>query len=384
VEKLPWANTLEVTREVERALDELRPGLPGIQMDSTIFRPADFIEMAIGNLTRALLLGCLLVVLVLGAFLFEWRTAVISLLAIPLSLMAAGLVLHLRGATINTMTLAGLIIAVGVVVDDAIIDIENITRRLRQHRRMGSTTSTARIILDGSLEVRSAIIHATLIDAAVLLPVFLMTSLTGAFFRPLAFSYALAVMASMLVALTVTPALALLLLARAPIERRESPLVRWLHRGYDRVLTRIIRRPHGVYAFVAAVMALGLAVLPTLGEDLFPAFKERDFLMHWVSYPGTSHQEEVRIVTDASRELRAIPGVRNFGSHIGQALLGEEIAGVNFGENWVSVDPKADYDKTVAAIEEVVSGYPGLYHDVQTYLHERIGEVLSGSGHPIV
>jgi CzcA family heavy metal efflux pump len=384
VEKLPWANTVDVTNGVEAALDELRPGLPGLEMDSSIFRPASFIEMALDNLTRALLLGCLLVVLVLAAFLLEWRTALISVIAIPLSLVAAGLILYVRGAVINTMILAGFIIAVGVVVDDAIIDVENITRRLSQARKEGSTKSTAAIILDGSLEVRSAIIYATLIDAAVLVPVFFMNSLSGAFFKPLALSYALAVLASMVVALTVTRALALIRLAKAPLKRRESPLVPWLQRGYSRVLERIIRRPRWAYGAVGLAVVLGLVIFPQLGESLFPTFKERDFLMHWITNPGTSQPEEARIVSRASRELRSIPGVRNFGSHIGQALLGEEIAGVNFGENWISVDPAADYDKTLTAIEETVEGYPGLYRDVQTYLNERIGEVLTGAGHPIV
>ncbi len=164
IEKFPWANTLDVTRGVEAALDEMRPGLTGIKMDSTIFRPADFIELALHNLTTTLLVGSLLVFLVLLAFLYDWRTALISLVAIPLSLMAAGLVLYLTGATINTMILAGFVIAVGVVVDDAIIDIENITRRLRLQRSEGSDRSTASIILESSLEVRGAIIYATLID----------------------------------------------------------------------------------------------------------------------------------------------------------------------------------------------------------------------------
>lgn len=172
VEKYPWANTLEVTRAVDRALDQLRPGLTGIEIDPTIFRPATFIQTAVDNLTRAMLLGCGLVILVIAAFLFEWRTAVISMIAIPLSLCAGGLVLYLRGGTINTMILAGFIIALGVVVDDAIIDVENIVRRLRQHRKEGSNRSMGRIVLEASLEVRQAIIHATLIDAVVLLPIF--------------------------------------------------------------------------------------------------------------------------------------------------------------------------------------------------------------------
>src|SRR3989454_9240054 len=165
VEKLPWANTLDVTRGVDEALAALKPGLSGIEIDAQIFRPATFIELALRNLTSALLIGCLLVILVLGAFLFEWRAAVISVVARPLSLMAGALVLYMRGTTINTMVLAGFVIAVGVVVDDAIIDIENIVRRLRQHRKEGSTKSVASVILEASLEVRSAIVYATLIDA---------------------------------------------------------------------------------------------------------------------------------------------------------------------------------------------------------------------------
>jgi CzcA family heavy metal efflux pump len=382
VEKAAGANTVQVTRGVDEALTELRPGLPGIQFDASIFRQADFIESAIDNLTLALLLGCLLVIVVLSAFLFEWRTALISLLAIPLSLMAAVLVLYLRGDTINTMILAGLVIAVGVVVDDAIIDVENIWRRLRQ-RGDGTGRLAPRIILEASLEVRSAIWYATLITVLAVVPVFFLQSVTGSFFEPLAFSYALAILASMVVALTVTPALSLILLSKTR-ERRDAPLVRWMKRAYGTLLSKTIRRPSPAYAAVGALVIAGLAAAPTLGEELYPAFKERDFLMHWITAPGTSHPEERRIVTQASREMRAIPGVRNFGSHIGQAFLAEEIVGANFGENWVSIDRKADYDKTLAALQKTVDAHPGLYHDVQTYLRERIDEVLAGAAEPIV
>jgi CzcA family heavy metal efflux pump len=384
VEKFPWGNTLDVTRGVDAALAALRPGLAGVEMDAGIFRPATFIELAINNLTTALLLGCLLVMLVLGAFLYQWRPALISCLAIPLSLMAGALVLVLRGATINTMILAGFVIAVGVVVDDAIIDIENIVRRLRQHRREGSSKSTATIILEASLEVRSAIIYATLIDVVALVPVFVMPGLSGAFFQPLVMSYGLAVLASLVVALTVTPALALLLLPTGPLEHRESPLVRWLQRSYAALLTRIIHRPRRMYAAVGVLMVAGVAVWPWLGQELLPAFKERDFLMHWVSKPGTSHPEMLRITTQGSRELRAIPGVRNFGAHIGQAMMMDEVVGMHFAENWISIDPAADYKKTLAGIQEVVDGYPGLYRDVQTYLKERMREVLTGAHEAIV
>ena len=384
VEKLPWGNTLQVTRGVEQALAEMRPGLAGIDVDTSIFRPATFIQTAINNLGRAMLLGFLLVVLILNFFILEWRVAFISAVTIPLSLVAAGVVLSLAGATINTMILAGLVIALGELVDDAIIDIENIVRRIRQHRREGSGRSTAAIILDASLEVRGPVVHATLISVVSTLPIFLLGGLTGSFFRPLALAYGLAILASLAVALTVTPALALLLLRGVPLERRESPVVRGLQRGYTAVLARIIPRPRLAYATVAAVVLAGLLALPLFGQSLFPAFKERDFLMHWVTRPGTSRTEMLRITEQVSRELRAIPGVRNFGAHIGQGTLADEPVGVNFGENWISIDPSVDYDRTVAAITRVVEGYPGLQRDVQTYLKERTKETLSGTSDAIV
>ena len=384
VEKLPWANTLEVTRGVEQALEELEPGLPGMEIDPTIFRPASFIEVSIDNLTQALLLGALLVVIVLALFLFEWRAALISVVAIPLSLVAAGLVLYLRGDTINVMVLAGLVLSVGVVVDDAIIGIENIVRRLRRERTEGGRRSTTAVILDASLEVRGPIVYATLIILAGMAPIFFLEGLTGAFFKPLVFSYALAVGASMVVALTVTPALSLILLRNAPVERRQSPLVRWLQAGYEPVLSRIITRPRRAYAGVALTVAAGVAVVPFLGQSLLPSFKERDFLMHWLTAPDTSGPEESRVSIRACRELRRIPGVRNCGSHIGQAFLSDEPYGVYFGENWISVDPAVDYDKTLASVQHVVEGYPGIQRDVQTYLKERIREVLTGSSDAVV
>lgn len=384
VEKLPWANTLEVTRGVERVLEQLKGGLPGIEIDHTIFRPATFINLSIENLTHALVIGAILVIFVLGAFLYEWRVALISVVAIPLSLVAAGLVLYYQGITINTMVLAGFIVALGDVVDDAIIDVENIVRRLRENRAAASPKSTARVILDASVEVRSAIVHATLIVVLAVSPVFFMGGLSGAFFEPLALAYPIAMLSSMIVALTVTPALCYMLLRNADIGKHQSPLVPWLKRHYAVVLTRALNAPRITYAGAAAIVVLGVAVWPMLGHSLLPAFKERDFLMHWVPAESTSHPETFRITQQASRELRAIPGVRNFGAHIGRAVAGDEPYGVNFTENWISVSPEVDYDKTRAAVEEAVEGYPGLYRDVQTYLKERIKEVLTGAGESIV
>jgi len=384
VEKFPWGNTLQVTRDVEAALDAMRPGLPNVDIDHKIFRPATFIEMSIDNLSTAMIVGAILMVIMLSLFLYEWRVTLISVVAMPLSLVAAGLVLYMRGATINVMILAGLVIALGDIVDDAIIDVENVMRRLREHRQSGSTKSRAKIILDASLEVRGAIVYATLIEVLAVAPVFFMEGLSGAFFKPLALSYALALLASMVVALTVTPAMSLILLRNAPLTSRQSPLVPWLQRGYEAILSRIIRSPRPAYATVGVIVLAGVAVLPFLGQSLLPSFKERDFLMHWLTKPGTSWPEMNRITIQGSKELRSIPGVQNFGAHIGQALIMDEVVGIYFGENWVSVDPKVDYDKTLAQIQSTVDGYPGLFRDVQTYLKERIREVLTGSSQAIV
>ena len=384
VEKFPWGNTLAVTRGVEEALEQMKPGLPGVEVDTTIFRPATFVEDSIDNLSWALLLGCLLVVGIIFIFLYELRTAIVCIIAIPLSLLAAALVLFQAGATVNTMVLAGFVIALGIVVDDAIIDVENIMRRLRLARRVSDTRSTARIILEASLEVRGPIVYATLIVVVAVVPVLFMEGLTGSFFKPLIAAYVLAIAASLVVAMTVTPALCLILLRNARLEGRESPVIMWLQRRYAPLLERATRTPRAVYITVAVVTLAGIGVWPLLGHSLLPAFKERDFLMHWVTSPDTSLPEMLRITTRASKELRAIPGVRNFGAHIGQAFAADEVVGVNFGENWISISRDADYDNTHARIEEMVEGYPGLYRDVQTYLKERIREVLTGAGEAIV
>src|SRR3990170_4327667 len=384
VEKLPWANTLDVTRGVEAAIEEMRPGLRDIEIDTTIFRPATFVELSIENLTSSLLVGAVLVVIVLLLFLYEWRVALISATIIPLSLMASLLVLNLSGVTINVMTLAGLAIAIGAVVDDAIVDVENIVRRLRRLRKEGSTQSTSSIILEASLEVRGAIVYASLIEISALLPVFFLQGLSGAFFKPLATAYVVAGLVSPFVALTVTPAMVLILLSNAPIDHRPSPIIPWLHSVYDQVLSLVIPRPRLAYGTVAGMMLAGVAVWPFLGQELLPSFKERDFLMHWITKPGTSHPEMWRITAPARRELLSIPGVRNCGSHIGQAMMADEPYGIYFTENWISVDPSVDYDETLAKIQETVDGYPGLIRDVQTYLKERIREVLTGSSDTVV
>ena len=265
-----------------------------------------------------------------------------------MSLIAAGLVLYARGATINTMVLAGFVIALGAIVDDAIVDVENIVRRLRLAVAEGSQQSKASIILESSIEVRGAVVYASFIEALALLPIFFLEGLTGAFFKPLAFSYALAVLVSLVVALILTPALSMILFSRAKVKRTDAPIVRWLQAGYTKFLTPIVRNPAPAFVAAGAIAVTGFIVVPKLGQELLPDFKERDFLMHWVTKPGTSLAEEVRITTKSAEELQAIPGVRNFGAHIGQALVSDEPVGPEFGENWISVDPSAPYDETLS------------------------------------
>ena len=269
------------------------------------------------------------------------------------------------------------------MVDDAIVDVENIVRRLREQRAEGIHVPTSSIVVEASVEVRNAIVYASMIEAVALMPVFFLEGLSGAFFQPLALAYVIAVLISGLIAMTITPALSFILLRNAPLENRESPIIAPLHRLYQGAEADS-GPAHMAFGAFAILAVAGFGIYPQLGQELLPDFKERDFLMHWLGKPGTSHPEMVRISQLACQELMTIDGVRNCGSHIGQALLMDEVYGIYFGENWISVDPSVDYDETLNEVQTLVDGYPGLYRDVQTYLKERIREVLTGSSHPIV
>ncbi|ADM10861.1 Acriflavin resistance protein [Parvularcula bermudensis HTCC2503] len=385
VEKQPWGNTLDVTRGVEAALDDLMPALEGVRVDPTIFRPATYIENSIANLNHALLIGCGLVIVVLLLFLSDWRSALISITAIPLSLLTAALVLQAAGGVINTMVLAGLVIALGEVVDDAIIDVENIVRRLRLNAETGFPRSSFAVVRDASTEVRSAVVFGSLLVAAALVPVFTLTGLTGTFFKPLALTYITAIGASLAVALTVTPALALLLLPRNTAQQqRDSRLVRTLKSSYEGSLKRLLFRPRAAMTALGLSVAAACAIYPFLGQELLPKFREYDFLMHWLERPGTSLPAMNRITMRASDELQSVDGVRNFGAHVGRAEVADEVVGIDFTELWISLDPEVDYEAKVEELQAVVDGYPGLYRDLLTYLRERIKEVLTGTSASIV
>lgn len=375
IEKLPGVNTLEVTRALEAELAGLEPGLPGIHFDATLFRPATFIEMAISNLSRTLVVAALLVVLVLGVFFYGWRTALISLAAIFVSLFAALFVLYMRGETLNAMVIAGLAIALGLVIDDAIIDVDRVMRNLSLNRQQGGLRSAPAVILEAIGETRSVLFFATLITLLAVVPVFFIQGVSGSLFQPMAVSYMLAVLAAMVVALTVTPALSLLLLSRANLEFREAPFVSRLKNGYERNLSRGFKNPGLVNTALIVLVVAAIIAVPFLRRDTtLPAFKEPYLMVRFEAAPGASHPEMNRIVSLASRELRGISGVSNVGAHVGRAVFGDETGNVNSAELLINIDANANYDATVEAIQNVVNGYAGLNLEVRTYVQQTLSQ----------
>jgi Cu/Ag efflux pump CusA len=376
VDKFPGANTLDVTHDVQDALNELKPGLADMQVDSSFFRPADYIEKSIDNLTLAVILASLLLALVLFAFMFAWRAALVSFASFAVSMIIAALVLSITESTFNALVFAGLAVAVAVVVDDAIVDVDNIRRRLAARGKDASEVSKAAIVLEAGAEMRSPLGYATLIVLLAALPVFFIEGVSGSFFEPLARSYVIAVLASMLVALTLTPALSLLLLSK-PTRRGDSPIMRWPERHYGSALASAIKRPRLLLVAAGVAALAGLAVIPALGGPVIPSFKDRNLVVRMDGPPGTSLPEMRRIVARASRELRSVPGVSDVGAHVGRAVTGDQVVDVNSSEIWVRVHQDADYGKAKAAIDDVVAGYPGVTHQVLSYEKQRIRDVAS-------
>jgi CzcA family heavy metal efflux pump len=376
------ADTLKVTQKVEAALEELRPALQagGITIHSDLFRPADFINAATGNVRDSLILGGVLVIVVLFLFLFDLRTAAISCTAIPLSLLAATLVLQWLGASLDTMTLGGLAIAIGVVVDDAVIDVENIVRRLRENRRSPQPRPVARVVLDATLEVRSAVVYATFAVILVVLPVMTLSGTAGRLFAPLGLAYSLAVLASLVVALTVTPALSMALLAEK-VPTRDPPAIRWTRAGYQSLLRQLAQRPRTLMAVAAMLTIAGCAALPFFGGGFIPELKEGHFVVHMAAVPGTSIDESLRIGARIADALRQLPQVRSVAQRAGRAEESEDSWGPHYSEFEVDLKPGLsgeDAEKAQADIRRTFAGFVGVNAAVMTFLTERIEETFSG------
>jgi len=381
------SNTLEVTQGIDKALAELRPSLEaqGISIHPEVFRAADFIDVALHNVRDSLLIGAVLVVLVLFLFLFNFRTAAISCTAIPLSLLAAVIALDKMGLSLNTMTMGGLSIAIGEVVDDAVIDVENIYRRLRENRALPNPRSTFQVVLDASIEVRSAVVYATFAVILVFFPVLSMSGLAGRIFGPLGIAYIWAILASLLVALTVTPALCLLLLSERDLPPQEPPAVHWLKNGYNGLLLRIEKVPRLLMAAVALLIALGIGTLFLLSESFLPELREGNITIHMTAVPGTSLQESLRLGSHITAALLKIPSVRSVAQRAGRAELGIDTMGTH--ESEIDVNIKAANGKQVkqaqAGIREVLSQFPGPVLTSNSFLTERINETLSGFRTPV-
>ncbi|HYV27503.1 MAG TPA: efflux RND transporter permease subunit, partial [Candidatus Eisenbacteria bacterium] len=396
------ANTMDATRALETALAEMKPLLEkqGIQLYPRLHRPATFIEAALGNMKHSLALGAILVSIVLFLLLGNVRTALISLIAIPLSLLLAVIALEKLGITLNTITLGGLAIALGEVVDDSIIDVENILRRLREYGGKGRgsrvegaeiTTldtrhSTLSTVLHASLEVRSAVVYATFIVALIFLPVLTLTGLQGSFFAPLALSYILAIMASLLVALTVTPALSYALLGKGTRQGGEPRLQQWLKRGYDRLLRFVSRWPR-VLIVVVLLLCLGAATrLPFLGGEFLPEFREGHFVLQIITAPGTSLAETLRLGKVISDELLKHKTIDTVEQQVGRAELGEDPWGPHRCEFHVELKPVSGREQAEMKeeIEKILKQFPGVQFEVTTFLGDRIGETVTGEISPVV
>ncbi|MDE2419658.1 MAG: efflux RND transporter permease subunit [Gammaproteobacteria bacterium] len=375
------ANTLEVTRRVEAAIAELTPLLEREQVQlKPIFRPADFIEHATGNVTQSLLLGSILVVIILALFLANVRTALISLSAIPLSLLTATLVLKGMNQSLNTMTLGGLSIAIGLLVDDAVITVENIFKRLRENRESASQRSAFNVILMATLEVRSAVVYATLAIGLVFLPVLGLSGLAGRLFSPLALSYLIATLASLVVALTVTPALCLMLLPQASTHATETHFEKRLKAAYAKALGFIEKHFQPIIVGLIILLLLTLAAIPFFGGGFIPELKEGHFIVHMSAVPGTSLAESERVGQRIATTLLKLPEVKHVAQRVGRAEAADDTWGTHYSEIDVELKPLSGKQAEAAQehLHQILTAFPGINFSIKPFLTERIEETLSG------
>ena len=382
------ANTLEATHALEEALEEMNPVFEreGIKLHPALHRPASFIEASLKSIKSSLLLGGVLVTVVLFLFLGHFRTAFISVTAIPLSLLTAIIILDKLGVTLNTITLGGLAIAIGEVVDDAIIDVENIFRRLRENQLLAAPRPLFRVVLDASLEVRTAVVYATFIVALVFVPVLTLTGLQGKFFAPLALSYIIAIMASLAVALTLTPALAMLFFKRGVRVTTEPQLQTWLKRIYARALGLIAQRPMLVITVVALVCAAAAFKVPGFGKEFLPEFREGHLVLQVNAAPGTSLPEMLRIGKQISEELMQHKNVATIEQQAGRAEAGEDTWSTHRSEFHVELKKISgeEEEQMMKDVRGILAKFPGIESEVLTFLGDRIGESISGETAAVV
>lgn len=387
------ANTRAVTLALESALKELEPLLEHeqIKLYPRLFRPANFIETAVSNVQRDLIIGSVLVILVLFLFLFNTRTALICATAIPTSLLGAVMVLDYFGVGLNIMVMGGLAIALGEVVDDAIIDTENIFRRLRLNRLEAQPADAEAVVLRSSVEVRSSVVYATFIVALVFLPLLTLSGVAGKLFAPLGLAYICAILASLVVALTLTPALCYLLLARAPLKAEDPPAVAWIKPRYVGVLRRIERFPGRIVSVVFGVIAVGIALLPLFSGEFIPALREGHYIVHMTAVPGTAEAESLRIGSRVAKAIGSIKGVQSVAQWVGRAPNGADTFGTHYSEFEIEIGALdgAQQVRILHEIRETLMGrregeFAGVAFAVNTFLTERIEETIAGFAAPMV
>jgi CzcA family heavy metal efflux pump len=386
VSKQPWANTRTLTDDIEEALENLKSAFPSDLETVTVFRQADFIDLAIHNMLEALILGSILVIIILYFFLQNWRTAFISLTAIPLSILIAIIVLKWQGGTINTMTLGGLAIAIGEVVDDAIIDVENVFRRLKENKLLASPRPVFDVIVKASKEIRASVIYATFIIALVFLPILSLTGLEGKIFSPLAHSFIIAILASLAVALTVTPALCYLLLNKTEsFNEKESTLIAWLKEKYTILLEKVMSNPKKVLYSSVVLFLISLLPLFFLGKSFLPEFDESNLIIAVNSVPGTSLDITSRTGEVLTQHLISDKEVIAVGQRAGRAPGSDDYGSSNFSEFDVrlSAGGKARH-KIINHVREDFGKIPGIVINVGSYITHKIDHVLSGVNAPIV
>jgi Cu(I)/Ag(I) efflux system membrane protein CusA/SilA len=384
IQKQPGANTLELTRRIEAELTDIQRALPqGMTIRSELFRQASFISVAIDNVIEALRDGAILVVVILFLFLWNFRTTAISIVAIPLSLVVAIFAMKLLGITINTMTLGGMAIAIGALVDDAIIDVENVFRRLKENHHLAAEERRPplRVVYEASREIRASIVNATLIIIVVFLPLFFLGGVEGRLLRPLGFAYVVSILASLLVAVTVTPVLCAYLLpnAKAVQEERESRLVHWLKMRYARILERVLKKPKRVLAGAVVALIAAVACLPLLGSSFLPEFNEGALTVSVVTVPGTSLAEADAIGKRVEQILLAAPGVENTDRRQGRAELDEHAQGVNASEIDVTLKEDTDKESLFENLRREFSAIPGTNVTIGQPIGHRIDHMLSGT-----
>jgi len=379
------ANTLTVTRALEQRLDQLAPQLrkEGVIYHPALLRPASFIETALSRLRASLLIGAVLVVILLLVMLRDWRGALISFSSIPLSLLATVWILEMFGLSLNTMSIGGLVVALGVVVDDAVIDVENITRRRRNAEAAGAQADAQQLFVGASLEVRLPVFYATAAVALALLPIFMLTGIQGTFFRPLSLAFLLAVGISLLVAMSTTPAMCAVLMRKhkPPAEARFLLACKRFQR---RTIERLYRHPRAVLTLVLATGVAGAVLLPLFGQRLLPDFRENYLIAHATLRPGISLQETSRVGEQISKRLVSIPGIASVAEQIGRAVNGQDPDAPNESEFDIQMSPGKGYtpDRIEAAIRRVFVNFPNQLTEIYSVLAERIGETLSGESSP--